>query len=79
MITLKFAGKCKECGSKLEVGEKAKWYGKGIVYGLSCHGQSQKVDENGRIGWVANNNGVETYQNYNGRCEDAPCCGCCNC
>ena len=23
--------------------------------------------------------GQEFYQNKQGRCEDAPCCGCCNC
>jgi len=22
--------------------------------------------------------GFESYQNRNGRCEDAPCCGCCS-
>lgn len=25
-----------------------------------------------------NTGGEELYQNKQGRCEDAPCCGCCN-
>lgn len=25
------------------------------------------------------NTGNTVYQNRNGRCEDAPCCGCCTC
>ena len=36
-ITLKYAGRCKDCGADLAVGEKAKWYGRGKVYGLDCH------------------------------------------
>lgn len=78
LIRLKFEGKCSDCGATLPVGEKAKWYGRGRVYGLNCH-EKQAV-KNGKIGWISTgSNGKEYYQNYSGRCEDAPCCGCCNC
>ena len=87
-ITLKFAGKCRECGTDLPAGTKAKWYGRGRVYGLDCHAapnglrynsSGELVDKEGHIGWVAQNgDGSESYRNYKGRCEDAPCCGCCN-
>ena len=30
------------------------------------------------ISHVWNSGGREYYQNKRGRCEDAPCCGCCN-
>lgn len=37
IITLKFAGTCKDCGAELEAGSKAKWYGRGRIYGMECH------------------------------------------
>ena len=36
-ITLKFDGTCKDCGAHLPKGTTAKWYGRGRVYGLTCH------------------------------------------
>jgi hypothetical protein len=42
--------------------------------------RAPRQSRNGRVGWVGRlNSGAEIYQNFNGRCEDAPCCGCCNC
>ena len=38
-ITLKFAGKCTDCGAELAVGSTARWYGRGRIYGLTCHTQ----------------------------------------
>ena len=40
-ITLKFAGKCADCGAVLAVGTTARWYGRGRVYGLDCHEDSR--------------------------------------
>jgi hypothetical protein len=76
-ITLKYAAKCADpgCGAELAVGDKAKWYGRGKVYGLNCHEKKAKGGS-----WIMTGaNGQEYYQNRSGRCEDAPCCGCCNC
>ena len=36
-ITLKYAGKCADCGTELEVVTTARWYGRGRVYGNTCH------------------------------------------
>ena len=36
-ITLKYPGTCKDCGADLPKGTTAKWYGRGRVYGLTCH------------------------------------------
>lgn len=36
-ITLKYAGVCHYCGEFLPMGSRARWYGRGIVYGLDCH------------------------------------------
>lgn len=44
-ITLKFAGTCADCGAELPVGSTARWYGRGRIYGLSCHTQEAKPEE----------------------------------
>lgn len=75
IIYTKFATKCADfkCGAELAVGTKVKWYGRGKVYGFDCHDKQGKSTS-----WVATtNSGAEIYQNRLGRCEDAPCCGCC--
>lgn len=75
-ITLKFEGKCadKNCGATLPAGSRAKWYGRGRVYGLDCHDKPQS----NRVNYFYSpSTGNEWSQNSNGRCEDAPCCGCC--
>lgn len=43
-ITLKFEGKCADpnCGAILPVGTTARWYGRGRVYGLTCHEDSRQ-------------------------------------
>jgi len=72
-ITLKFPGKCKDCGTTLGVGTTALWYGRGVIYGRDCHDDKADADELG-ITWDSNK-GVAVQ--WNGMCEDAPCCGCC--
>jgi len=71
-ITLKFSGKCKDCGAVLDVGAKALWYGRGVIYGRDCHEKPQP-DALG-ITWDTRR-GVAVHSN--GMCEDAPACGCC--
>ena len=73
-ITLKYAGKCKDCGARLPKGSKAKWYGKGIVYGLDCHGSDNQTTANGRapeVSYYSTASG--DYSSCN--CIDYPCCG----
>ena len=45
IITMKYAGVCKDCGTDLEAGTKAKWYGRGRIYGLDCHENPNKPKE----------------------------------
>ena len=76
-ITLKYAGHCTECSAPLPKGTRARWSGRGRVFGLACHAPAAAkpapdVDDAG-IRWVAGRGGVRA----NGMCEDAPCCGCC--
>lgn len=37
IISLKYPAKCRDCGADLEVGAKARYYGRGRVYGVECH------------------------------------------
>ena len=82
-ISLKYEGKCRECGAALAAGETAYWYGKGKVYGIGCHSAPKGKDAWRRKltrenpGLIILGNGTEIWQNPKGRCEDAPCCGCC--
>ena len=43
-IILKFPGTCADCGAALPVGSTARWYGRGRIYGLSCHAQEAKPE-----------------------------------
>lgn len=37
LIRLKYAGTCADCGASLPVGAQARYYGRGRVYGVTCH------------------------------------------
>ncbi len=60
-ISLRWAGTCRDCGAHLPVGSRARYYGRGRVYGVGCHGRGG--------GGSARSSVVST------RCEDYPCCG----
>ena len=48
--------------------------GRWVVSHLACHGEGES-----RVIAIRFPGGSgEYYQNSQGRCEDAPCCGCCN-
>ena len=36
-ITLQYPAVCADCKADLPVGAKARWYGRGRVYGIGCH------------------------------------------
>ena len=75
-ITMKFAGYCADCSAPLPAGSRARWTGRGRVFGLTCHAAAAakpKPAADEGIRWVAGRGAVQS----NGMCEDAPCCGCC--
>ena len=45
IITTKYAGKCADCGATLPVGTRARWYGRGKLYGLDCHDDNRVRDD----------------------------------
>ncbi len=84
IITLKFAGTCKECGETLPVGSRAKWYGRGRVYGLDCHPAVPRArfDADEPAGLTASRHDRYGVYTHDGQrigctcgCIDYPCCG----
>jgi hypothetical protein len=69
----KYPGTCINCKSKVEAGagearksKRGRWY---VLCG-ECTGSRSHV--------FRMNSGAEVLVNVNGRCIDAPCCGCCS-
>jgi len=92
-ITLRYEATCRDCGAHLPVGTKARWYGRGRVYGIGCHDKpatasTRTAYERGdhSPGAVASHYDRRGVYSADGsfmgtigpRCEDAPCCGCCS-
>jgi len=75
MRTNRYPAKCAKCGGhvprnagKLAGKRGRRW----LVVHLACGDADAPAVDTYVIG------GREYYRNRNGRCEDAPCCGCCN-
>jgi hypothetical protein len=82
-IRAKYAGSvCRRCGNSITLGEKFRYGGPGRCYHLAAEcpaGVSQERPVQARgSSYTRFSSGAEVYTNYNGRCEDAPCCGCCS-
>ncbi len=75
----RYPGKCHYCGGRVAKNAGKCWKSGGrrryLVAHLACaDNQAPSVIEfhSPTTGWTG-------YQNARGRCEDAPCCGCCTC
>jgi len=70
----RFAGRCHYCGGGVPAkgGDCFKVNGRWAVAHLSC-----KSSEKSEVDVIKFSSGEEFYRNKKGRCEDAPCCGCC--
>lgn len=84
IITLKYDARCRQCGAGLRAGEKARWYGRGRVYGLRCHGRNGTAFSRGDRSPGARASHYDPYGVYSvdGErlgsacgCLDYPCCG----
>ena len=73
IIKLKYSAKCRECGADLPVGSRARYYGRGKIYGVDCHSSrskfqtdSQVIDayRDGRISEGAINSHFDTHGVY---------------
>jgi hypothetical protein len=84
---LRYEGKCRDCGAALEVGSKAKWYGRGKVYGIGCHANTGKEKTAYQRGDRSRGAFMSHYDrhgiySHDGKklgsscgCIDYPCCG----
>ena len=92
-ITAKYAGKCRRCAGPIVPGSRIRYAGRGMTYHLSaeCPGSERSEAREPAFAGadraayaagvsVARNYAGEVigYRNRAGRCEDAPCCGCCS-
>lgn len=74
----KYPGKCSLSGARINPGDF-------IIYDTNSR-TAQLEPDNDRMTYTASPrvsdvfsfSGREFYRNKKGRCEDAPCCGCCN-
>lgn len=77
----RFAGECQKCTQRFPAGAPINFHGRGQVEHQDCAtappapigGRPRRISSVTRF-----SSGAVVYQNYNGRCEDAPCCGCCS-
>ncbi len=73
----KFPGYCAQTGARILPGDTIDYHGRGrsILRARastdSSTGADRRVSDHIVIG------GRDYYRNTRGRCEDAPCCGCC--
>ena len=85
-ITAKFPGTCKDCNTPIARGEKIEWSKASGARHADC--AKMRTPRRRPMTGAAPNTKVHTVQfngeddtiftrNARGRCEDAPCCGCC--
>lgn len=60
-MTARYRGTCRGCGARIQPGDQILYGGRGNTTCLDCNGEAREL----------------TYKQRYGRCEDAPCCGCC--
>jgi hypothetical protein len=76
LMTARFTSTCRPCGGEIVPGDRIAVLGRGRTVHANCRAPGT----NGRgITEIRTSSGWVGYRNANGRCEDAPCCGCCTC
>lgn len=71
----RYPGRCYICGAYVPKhgGNCENINGRWVVSHLAC-----KTSGKSEVIYTRFSDGQEVYQNRRGRCEDAPCCGCCS-
>ena len=81
-MNARYPGRDAITGARINPGDEIKYdtiTRKAWIAELGDMGDDQQSRHN--PAWVSHvwtSGGKEYYQNKRGRCEDAPCCGCCN-
>jgi hypothetical protein len=76
----KYPGRCAKCGANVAAGagtlQRARGGGWSVLH-VDCHAASSSPARGAvRVNTIRTSGGTFT-RNIRGRCEDAPCCGCC--
>lgn len=79
-MTAKYPGKCAHTGAPIYPGDEIQFDTASRKAWLSEPGdfQAEAARPRYQSNFYRTSSGAELYQNKAGRCEDAPCCGCCN-
>ena len=71
VITARRADTCRECSGEIKVGDQINYGGPGAISCATCRPlEAVKTRHGRRVYGGREHTGV--------RCEDAPCCGCCD-
>jgi hypothetical protein len=72
----RYAGQCVQCHEYVPsgLGTVTK---RGRVWRIDCDACTGRMPENSGLVCVKTSSGWSGTRNARGRCEDAPCCGCC--
>lgn len=73
-MVARYPGRCYRCGGHIVRGEAIVHAGRRVTYHAGC---SDDMERSPRINVIRFASGATEYRNSRGRCEDAPCCGCC--
>ena len=87
----KFDSRCASCGQRIKRGESINYYGRNTATHSDCEAPCEDTLAGLEQGTLANDrklahsgltvvrfsSGETMTVNSRGRCEDAPCCGCC--
>ena len=81
LMTARYRGDCKGCGSAFPAGTEIRHEGRGLAYHVECEttGATPAPTRPRHKGWGHNgrtSSGAWVTARRS-RCEDAPCCGCC--
>ncbi len=89
-ITARFPSTCSDCKKRIHTGDSIQWTrGVKTVQHTDCNAapsasvppaerrRRTRFDNYGS-NFARFSSGAEIYTNKAGRCEDAPCCGCCS-
>jgi hypothetical protein len=68
-MTARYPGTCRGCRKRITPGDLIVHIRRGASYHVDCSGEKQ-------VNTIRTSGGT-FYRNARGRCEDAPCCGCC--
>lgn len=89
-MTARFASKCAATGAQIAAGDTIDYdrtTKRATLVKKADGSQPQPAEPHGRYmrgrmrhgsNYARFSSGAEVYQNKRGRCEDAPCCGCCS-